>query len=112
MMLQDKIAVITGAGSAWAVHRQSGLPRKVRRSSAPTSTRSELANRPDRSRKAGGVAVPVRCDVSREEDVASLVATTVERFGRLDVMFNNVGVPTRGSACRSKTTPLRMPSGS
>lgn len=32
-----------------------------------------------------------RCDVSREEDVASLVQEAVNRWGRLDCIFNNAG---------------------
>ncbi len=39
----------------------------------------------------------VATDVSREQDVDQAVATSVEVFGGLDVMFNNAGVP--GSAC-------------
>jgi NAD(P)-dependent dehydrogenase (short-subunit alcohol dehydrogenase family) len=34
-----------------------------------------------------------RVDVAREEDVAHLVAAATERFGRLDIVFNNAGVP-------------------
>lgn len=34
----------------------------------------------------------VRVDVSHEPDVETLVATTVESFGRLDAMFNNAGI--------------------
>jgi NAD(P)-dependent dehydrogenase (short-subunit alcohol dehydrogenase family) len=33
------------------------------------------------------------CDVAVEDDVAALVNHAVEQFGRLDVMFNNAGVP-------------------
>lgn len=33
-----------------------------------------------------------RCDISSESDVENLMAQTVDRFGRLDVMFNNAGV--------------------
>ncbi len=40
---------------------------------------------------AGDVA-GVGCDVSVEDDVARLVATAVERFGRLDCMVNNAGI--------------------
>jgi NAD(P)-dependent dehydrogenase (short-subunit alcohol dehydrogenase family) len=43
---------------------------------------------------AGGVAVAESGDVSSEDDVVAAVATAVERFGQLDIMFNNVGVPT------------------
>ncbi len=40
----------------------------------------------------GERALFVRTDVSREEDVAALVDTAVDRFGQLDVMFNNAGI--------------------
>ena len=42
--------------------------------------------------EAGGVAVAQHCDVTVEDDVAAAVAAAAERFGRLDVMFNNAGV--------------------
>jgi NAD(P)-dependent dehydrogenase (short-subunit alcohol dehydrogenase family) len=42
--------------------------------------------------EAGGVAVARHCDVTVEDDVAAAVAASAERFGRLDVMFNNAGV--------------------
>jgi NAD(P)-dependent dehydrogenase (short-subunit alcohol dehydrogenase family) len=42
--------------------------------------------------QAGGQAVAVTCDVSRSEDVQAALATAVERFGRLDIAFNNAGI--------------------
>jgi NAD(P)-dependent dehydrogenase (short-subunit alcohol dehydrogenase family) len=39
----------------------------------------------------GPACVAVRTDVTNSEDVAGLVRTAVERFGRLDVIFNNAG---------------------
>lgn len=42
------------------------------------------------AREIGGSAFKV--DVSREEGVAAMVRTTVERYGRLDALFNNAGV--------------------
>ena len=42
--------------------------------------------------EAGGRAVFVRTDVSREPDVQALVAATVASFGRLDHAFNNAGI--------------------
>lgn len=43
-------------------------------------------------RAAGGQASFVPCDVTRDADVAALVATVVEHHGRLDYAFNNAGV--------------------
>ena len=40
---------------------------------------------------AGGTALAVHLDVRREEDVAAMVARTVEAFGRLDILVNNAG---------------------
>jgi NAD(P)-dependent dehydrogenase (short-subunit alcohol dehydrogenase family) len=43
---------------------------------------------------AGGEARAVRCDVSKKSDVAGAVKAAVEAYGRLDVVYNNVGIPS------------------
>jgi NAD(P)-dependent dehydrogenase (short-subunit alcohol dehydrogenase family) len=50
-------------------------------------------------------AMFVRTDVASEDDVANLVARTVERFGRLDYAFNNAGIegmPAPTDECTSE----------
>jgi NAD(P)-dependent dehydrogenase (short-subunit alcohol dehydrogenase family) len=42
--------------------------------------------------QAGGRALAVTCDVSRSEDVRAALDAAVERFGHLDVAFNNAGI--------------------
>jgi len=46
---------------------------------------------------AGGQALPIAGDVTREEDMAQLVARAVDRFGRLDVMMCNAGFGVAGA---------------
>jgi len=94
MLLEGKKAIVTGAGSG--VGRASSL-RFAEEGAAVLCVDIDL----DRVKEtvaqieaAGGAAVAERCDVSNEEDVAATVAAAVEHFGRLDIMFNNVGVPT------------------
>jgi NAD(P)-dependent dehydrogenase (short-subunit alcohol dehydrogenase family) len=41
-------------------------------------------------------ALPVAADVGREEDIANLVSTTVERFGRIDLFVSNAGIAIDG----------------
>jgi NAD(P)-dependent dehydrogenase (short-subunit alcohol dehydrogenase family) len=43
----------------------------------------------------GGRALPVRCDATREDEARALVATTLERFGRVDVLVYNAGLVAR-----------------
>jgi short-subunit dehydrogenase len=47
---------------------------------------------------AGGQALPVSADVTREDDMHRFVSATVERFGRLDVMVCNAGFGIYGTA--------------
>ena len=94
MLLEGKKTIVTGAGSG--VGRASAL-RFAEEGAAVLCLDIDL----DRVKEtvaaiegAGGVAVADRCDVSKEDDVVAAVAAAVDHFGRLDVMFNNVGVPT------------------
>lgn len=48
------------------------------------------------------LAAAVRCDVTSAEQVEALVADTVARFGRLDIMVNNAGI-TRDATMRKMT---------
>jgi NAD(P)-dependent dehydrogenase (short-subunit alcohol dehydrogenase family) len=92
--LEGKIAVIAGAGSG--VGRASALRFAEEGASVICADID-----PDRAKEtvslveaAGGTAVAERCDVSQDADVAATVAGAVDRFGRLDIMYNNVGIPT------------------
>jgi NAD(P)-dependent dehydrogenase (short-subunit alcohol dehydrogenase family) len=42
--------------------------------------------------QAGGQALAVACDVTRADDIRAALDATIERFGRLDIAFNNAGI--------------------
>jgi NAD(P)-dependent dehydrogenase (short-subunit alcohol dehydrogenase family) len=44
-------------------------------------------------RSAGGSAEAYRCDVTNAEAVAQTIDAVQARFGRIDILFNNVGIP-------------------
>ncbi|MEU1459117.1 SDR family oxidoreductase [Streptomyces sp. NPDC005727] len=86
---ESKIAVVTGAGSGIGRAVAVELLRagwSVVLAGRHTETLEETA-----ARAAGGPWLAVRTDVSRPEDVEALFTATVERFGRVDLLFNNAG---------------------
>ncbi len=50
--------------------------------------------------KGGGEAIAVPTDVGEPESVDALFKTVKDRFGRLDVIFNNAGINAPGHAAR------------
>jgi len=87
-----QVALVTGASSgmglatarAFAEAGASVVLADINQS-ALTSITNDLAD-------AGHQVLGVRCDVAEEDQVAALMATTVDTFGRLDMAFNNAGI--------------------
>ena len=96
MRLQDKVVVITGAGH--------GLGRESARLFASEGAKlvvtdivdTHVKTLADEINGSGGEAVAAKADVTSEDDMVAAVATAVESFGRLDVMFCNAGIPEVG----------------
>ena len=90
--LESQVAVVTGASS--------GLGREFARhlagagASVVVAARrvERLASLVEELEAAGAQALAVQCDVSEESDVDALVAATLGRFGRVDVLVNNAGI--------------------
>jgi NAD(P)-dependent dehydrogenase (short-subunit alcohol dehydrogenase family) len=92
MRLQDKVAVITGAGS--------GMGRVAAQLFAAEGAKVVVAEYDERAgnetvasvAEAGGEATFVRTDVSKEADAKAMVDHAVATYGRLDVLYNNAGI--------------------
>jgi NAD(P)-dependent dehydrogenase (short-subunit alcohol dehydrogenase family) len=90
--LQDKVALITGAGSG--IGRETSLlfAAEGARVLAVDLDAAAAEETVEKVRAAGGEATAHRADVSIADDSAAMVAAAEEAYGRLDVMFNNAGI--------------------
>ncbi|MBI3943576.1 MAG: SDR family oxidoreductase [Chloroflexi bacterium] len=93
MRLAGKVALITGAGSGMG--RAAATLFAAEGAQVVVVDIQEEAGRQtvEAIRQAGGEAHFVRADVSLIVDVQRMVQTAVERYGRLDVLYNNAGIP-------------------
>jgi NADP-dependent 3-hydroxy acid dehydrogenase YdfG len=91
-----RVALVTGASSGIgaAIARDLGargyhLALAARRKDALEAVASTI-------RTAGGGAVPLVCDVTKPDQIATCVARTMQEFGRIDALINNAGVMHNG----------------
>lgn len=92
--LNGKSAVVTGAGSG--VGRASAVlfAREGARVVVADIDLERAKGTVNQIEAGGGTAVPIGVDVADEDQVRQMITTAVDWFGRLDIMFNNVGIPT------------------
>ena len=94
--LDDKVALITGGASGQgraAALRFSGAGARVAVADVDETGSAETVKLVEQG---GGEAVALRTDVSRQADVEAMIDATVDRFGRLDVLYNNAAVQMSG----------------
>ncbi len=93
--MANKVAVVTGAGSG--IGKASALALlNAGYSVALAGRRAELLNQAVSESGAGARALAVPTDVSKPADVTALFAKTKEKFGSVDVLFNNAGTNAPG----------------
>lgn len=99
--LDGKVVLVTGASSGIGEATALALSAEGARLAVGARRADRLAALAD---KAPGEVLALDLDVTDQESVRSAVATTVDRFGGLDVLVNNAGVMLSGPIAGADTT--------
>lgn len=90
--LTDKVAIVTGGTKGLGY----GVVRALAYYGAKVVITSRHQDECDEVAKeviaAGGDAIGIKTDVQHKEEIDNLVAKTIEKYGKLDIMVNNAGV--------------------
>ncbi len=90
--LSDKVAIVTGASQGIGQGIALSLAQCGARVTLAARNGERLQETARRVEAAGGVACVVATDVTRADQIQAMVDTTLEQFGRIDVLVNNAGV--------------------
>ena len=92
MRLENKIAIVTG-GSSGIGRASCVLFAKEGAKVVVTDINDKAGEGVVKTIKSnGGEGIFVHCDVTKEDQTRNLIAKAVEKYGRLDVLYNNAGI--------------------
>jgi NAD(P)-dependent dehydrogenase (short-subunit alcohol dehydrogenase family) len=94
-ILDGKAALVTGGASGIGRATALAMSREGARVAVSDRAEAGVAETVSLINSAGGQAIAITGDVTRETDVAAMVARTVTAFGRIDCAFNNAGISGR-----------------
>lgn len=102
--MDGMVAIVTGASRglgrviAKEYAREGASVVICARSHSPTGLAGTIEETASDIRNAGGDALAVSCDVTDESQVNEMVRQAVERYGRIDALFNNAGQMVLGES--------------
>lgn len=91
-LLDGKVALVTGAGSGIGKATALTLGREGAAVVVMSRTQEEIDATAAEIEKAGGKALAIAADTTDDKAMKDLVARTLERFGRLDIVVANAGI--------------------
>ena len=95
--LKGKVALVLAASKGLGRASAAALAAEGARVTIGARNRQELAKTAQEiEQDSGSQVLAVPTDVTRAEDVAAIVAATVNTFGRIDILVNNAGGPPFG----------------
>src|SRR5437879_3503454 len=90
-----KVAFVTGAGSGIGRVTAIAFAQAGAHVVAVDLNQQAAQATAEQIEQLGGTALAIGCDVTTSDQVRDALESTVARFGRLDIAFNNAGVELR-----------------
>src|SRR5947209_143381 len=92
MQLTGKVAFVTGAGSGIGKAAAVLLAQQGARVVALSRTAHEVEQTAEEINREGKEAMAILADISREDQMQRAVQQTLDRWGRIDIVFANAGI--------------------
>lgn len=90
--ISGRVGIVTGASSGLGVTYAETLAESGVNVVIAARRYGRLVEVAKRLEKLGTRVIPVKTDVTKEDDVKKMVETTIENFGKVDILVNNAGV--------------------
>jgi len=94
MELTDKVALVTGASRGIGKAVALALAKEGASVALAARSVSQLQEVAAEVRRLGSDALVIQADMSREEEIKSMLRATVDRYDGLDILVNNAGFGT------------------
>ena len=95
MLLDGKVAVVTGSGTGLGRAYAMGLAKAGAKVVVNSRTASNVAKVVEEIRKMGGTAEGCAVSVASMDGAREIIQTAVDGFGRIDILVNNAGITGR-----------------
>lgn len=106
MKLSNKVALITGSGSGMGRASAMLFAQEGARISVVDTDKKGGEQTAELIKQKDGNAVFIQADVSKADDADKMIKTTVDNFGKLDILFNNAGIPMPFTSLEEVTEDL------
>lgn len=97
MSFKDRVVLVTGGSSGIGAAAAILFAKEGANVAIVARNQTKLEEVAKEIETHGAKALIIKADLSKEEEIATVIPRTIENFGRLDVLVNNAGISVDGS---------------
>ncbi|XP_075984113.1 3-oxoacyl-[acyl-carrier-protein] reductase FabG-like [Anticarsia gemmatalis] len=97
MSFKNKVVLVSGSGSGIGEATAILFAKEGANVVIVDCNEETAKNTGEKCKEFGNKVLVVKADISKDEEAKNIIETTVENFGKLDVLINNVGITRPGN---------------